>query len=73
MFTLCTLLAGLFLAYIDTNITNPWQGIWWAFQTITTVGYGDVLPHSTGGRIFAILFMLVGVGLLAGVDLCSRI
>lgn len=65
MFTVCTLLAGLFLAFIDPTIVSPWQGIWWAFQTITTVGYGDVLPQTTGGRIFAIFFMLVGVGLLA--------
>ena len=65
MFTVCTLLAGLFLAYIDPTIVSPWQGIWWAFQTITTVGYGDVLPQTAGGRVFAILFMLVGVGLLA--------
>lgn len=65
MFTVCTLLAGLFLAYIDPSIVSPWQGIWWAFQTITTVGYGDVLPQTTGGRVFAILFMLLGVGLLA--------
>lgn len=64
-FVLLTLLSGLFIAYIDNHITNPWQGIWWAFQTITTVGYGDVLPHSVGGRIFAMLFMLLGVGLMA--------
>jgi voltage-gated potassium channel len=33
-----------------------------AVQTVTTVGYGDVSPASTGGRIFAIIFMLSGVG-----------
>jgi voltage-gated potassium channel len=33
-----------------------------AVQTVTTVGYGDVAPLSNGGRIFATLFMLVGVG-----------
>ena len=33
-----------------------------ATETVTTVGYGDVTPKSAGGRIFAILFMLIGVG-----------
>ncbi len=64
-FILLTLLAGLFLAYIDKDIGGPWQGVWWAFQTITTVGYGDVLPVTVHGRVFAILFMLLGVGLMA--------
>ena len=31
-------------------------------QTLTTVGYGDLPPHSSGGRFFAILIMLVGAG-----------
>ena len=65
IFILVTLLSGLFLAYIDPQIGSPWRGIWWAFQTITTVGYGDVLPVTAGGRVFAIFFMLFGIGLLA--------
>jgi voltage-gated potassium channel len=65
LFVIITLMAGLFIAYIDPDIDGPWNGIWWAFQTVTTVGYGDILPQTLGGRIFSILFMLVGVGLLA--------
>lgn len=65
LFVITTLMAGLFLSYIDADIGGPWNGIWWAFQTVTTVGYGDILPKTVGGRIFSILFMLVGVGLLA--------
>lgn len=64
-FILLTVLSGLFIAYIDKDIGGPWRGIWWAFQTITTVGYGDVLPVTTHGRLFAIFFMLLGVGLMA--------
>jgi voltage-gated potassium channel len=65
LFILTTLIAGLFISYIDPAINGPWRGIWWAFQTITTVGYGDILPATVGGRIFAIFFMLLGVGLMA--------
>jgi len=38
---------------------------YWACQTITTVGFGDVVPKSTGGRTFAMLFVLGGCGFLA--------
>ncbi|PHQ78328.1 MAG: hypothetical protein COB66_09125 [Coxiella sp. (in: Bacteria)] len=65
IFILITIMAGVVIYYIDSGITSPWQGIWWAFQTITTVGYGDVIPQSVYGRLFAIVFMLFGVGLLA--------
>jgi voltage-gated potassium channel len=35
--------------------------MWWAAQTVTTVGYGDVVPESTGGRIIGVLIMAFGV------------
>ncbi len=38
---------------------------WWAAVTVTTVGYGDIYPTTVGGRIIAIVVMLVGVGFLA--------
>ncbi|MBN2495246.1 MAG: NAD-binding protein [Deltaproteobacteria bacterium] len=42
-----------------------WDGIWWSFVTMTTVGYGDLFPESWGGRIFvAIPTMAIGIGLL---------
>ncbi len=40
------------------------DGVWWALVTCTTVGYGDVSPISTGGRLVATVLMLVGVSLL---------
>jgi voltage-gated potassium channel len=47
----------------DSNISSPDDAIWWAFVTVTTVGYGDKYPVTTGGRIVACLAMTAGVGL----------
>lgn len=40
------------------------DAIWWSFVTATTVGYGDLSPTTTAGRIVAALLMLVGIGLI---------
>ena len=40
------------------------SGLWWAVQTVTTVGYGDVTPVTVPGRLVAALVMLVGIGFL---------
>jgi voltage-gated potassium channel len=41
------------------------DGVWWALSTITTVGYGDVYPHTDTGRIIAGVVMLSGIGFVA--------
>ena len=41
--------------------------MWWALVTITTVGYGDITPLTTTGRLVASALMFVGIGLLASV------
>ena len=41
------------------------DGIWWALVTITTVGYGDITPLTTLGRVVAGFLMLLGLGLIA--------
>jgi len=46
-----------------SNINNGIDALWWSFVTITTVGYGDYYPVTTGGRIIAALLMTAGVGL----------
>jgi voltage-gated potassium channel len=41
------------------------KGLWFALQTVTTVGYGDATPAKTVGRVIAAVVMLTGVGFLA--------
>lgn len=40
---------------------NLGDSLWWAAQTVTTVGYGDVVPETTGGRLIGLLVMVFGV------------
>ena len=45
--------------------SSIWLGMWWAMQTVTTVGYGDVTPKDVTGRLVAALVMLEGVAFVA--------
>jgi voltage-gated potassium channel len=47
----------------ESNIKTPSDALWWAFATITTVGYGDRFPVTHEGRLVAALLMTAGVGL----------
>jgi voltage-gated potassium channel len=72
--TLGILLTCAYVAYGAEKATNPeffdfGQSLWWAIVTITTVGYGDITPITTNGRIAGVILMLSGVavlGVLAG-------
>jgi voltage-gated potassium channel len=44
---------------------NVWLAMWWAIQTVTTVGYGDVVPAQTAGKVIASVLMLGGLSLYA--------
>ena len=46
------------------NFPSIGSGLWWAVQTVTTVGYGDNVPTSLAGRLVAVLVMLLGIGFL---------
>ena len=57
---------GALMRFIDhKEYDSIWVGMWWAIQTVTTVGYGDVTPANPAGRIVAALLMLQGVAFLA--------
>jgi voltage-gated potassium channel len=58
-------LSGVMISRIDPSIGSVWDGMWWAWVTMATVGYGDVVPHSGAGRLFGALLILFGVVLLS--------
>ena len=45
--------------------TNAFSGIWWAVSTLLTVGYGDIYPITTMGKVFSIIITCLGVGMVA--------
>jgi voltage-gated potassium channel len=59
------LLSGIIMSRIDPSVGDIWDGMWWAWVTMATVGYGDVVPHTGAGRLFASLVVLIGVVLLS--------
>ena len=60
-----TIACGLVMRAVDSaEFGNVWLGLWWAVQTVTTVGYGDVVPSHPGGRVVAAVLMLSGIGFL---------
>jgi len=53
-------------AYLLEHAVNPAfgeiaDGLWWAFVTLTTVGYGDIYPVTAGGRIVGVFTMIFGI------------
>jgi len=57
-----TLVSGLLITGIDPGIETVWEGLWWAWVTVATVGYGDVVPQSVAGKAFGAIVILFGVG-----------
>ena len=62
---LATLVTGALFYVFDPKINSFWDGMWLAFVTGATVGYGDIVPTTTATRIVAILSVLVGWALLS--------
>jgi voltage-gated potassium channel Kch len=60
------IVAAVAMRIVDAqDFPNIWRSLWWAVQTATTVGYGDVTPRTVAGRIIAAAVMLEGIGFLA--------
>ncbi len=55
---------GLFVL-AESDGSSYGDGVWWAIVTLTTVGYGDIFPVTTGGRLIAIALMVLGIGFVA--------
>jgi voltage-gated potassium channel Kch len=49
---------------VGANIKNYHEAVWWAFVTITTVGYGDYYPVTTLGQSMAVILMFFGLGII---------
>jgi voltage-gated potassium channel len=58
--------SGFLMRVLDhKEYPNIFIGMWWAIQTVTTVGYGDVTPKAVAGRIVAAVVMLEAIALVA--------
>ncbi len=58
-------LCGIGFYWLDPEVKSIHDGLWLAFSTAATVGYGDVVPSSTASRIFSVFVVLLGYGLLS--------
>jgi voltage-gated potassium channel len=62
---LVTLAGGTLIWLLDHDeFPDIGESLWWALQTVTTVGYGDVVPRETEGRIIGAVLMLQGIGFI---------
>ena len=65
-FVLLALLGAVVMRIVDQhNYPSLGLAVWWALQTITTVGYGDAVPTSAAGRVVGGIEMVMGVSLIA--------
>ena len=63
---LIVIASGFLMRLLDhKEYPNIFIGMWWAIQTVTTVGYGDVTPKAVAGRIVAAFVMLEAIALVA--------
>jgi voltage-gated potassium channel len=57
--------AGVVMHFVEPSMfPNIWIGMWWAVQTVTSVGYGDVVPSTVAGRLLALVVMINGIAFL---------
>ncbi|HSK14844.1 MAG TPA: potassium channel family protein [Gaiellaceae bacterium] len=60
---LATIVGGVVIWAVDReDFPTLGRALWWAAQTVTTVGYGDVVPSDPKGQVIAVLVILVGIG-----------
>jgi voltage-gated potassium channel len=59
------IVAGAAQSATSHDFDTLWDGIWWAIETVSTVGYGDIYPATVQGRLIAMVLMFVGIGFLS--------
>ena len=59
------IVAGAAQAAASSDFDSLWDGLWWAIETVSTVGYGDIYPATVQGRLIALVLMFVGIGFLS--------
>ena len=65
-FVILALVGGILIRFADhENFPSIGLGIWFALQTVTTVGYGDVVPTTLAGRVIAGLVMALGIAFIS--------
>lgn len=62
----CTALFFKFENGINPQVNSFWDALWWSLTTVTTVGYGDIIPSTQEGRIVGAFAMLLGVVFFVG-------
>src|SRR5262245_32823731 len=66
LWSLCVVVFGVIEHWVDPDTFDTvWLGMWWAVQTVTTVGYGDVVPEDTVGQVMGTVLMLGGLDVIA--------
>ena len=62
---ICIMLAaGGIMYWLEPSVSSFWDGLWLAFVTGLTIGYGDVVPTSPAARVFAVFVAMIGIALM---------
>lgn len=68
IFLLYTASVGIYYFEVEAQpeaFSSIFHCFWWAIATLTTVGYGDIVPVTIGGKIFTSIIVLIGIGIVA--------
>ena len=63
-------LSAVGIYYFENSVqpevfSSIFSSLWWSVVTLTTVGYGDVVPITVGGRVFTFFVLMIGLGIIA--------
>jgi voltage-gated potassium channel len=66
-------MSGFIIAALDPAFETPLDGIWWAWVSMTTVGYGDLVPTTNEGRLFGAFLILLGICMFSLLTACFSV